>query len=84
MGIDSLNNLGDPRLTTFWSQGWKETNGLGLDNVEVIELERYINMLKISQIRLKDCEDELIWDTTPSGIYTPKLGYLKLNLDLAQ
>ena len=33
---------------------------------------------------LKDCEDELIWDTTPSMIYTPKMGYLKLNSDLFQ
>jgi len=57
---------------------------MGLGDVEAIELERYINILKISQIRLRDCEDELIWDSTPSGIYTPKLGYLKLNSYLAQ
>jgi hypothetical protein len=84
LGIESLNNLVDPRLTTLWSQGWKEANRLGLSDDEVIELERYINLLKISQIRLRDCEDELIWDSTPSGFYTPKLGYLKLNSDLAQ
>jgi hypothetical protein len=83
-GIETLNNLVEPRLTTIWSQGWKEENRLGLDDDEVLELERYINLLKITQIRLRDREDELIWDTTPSGIYTPKLGYLKLNSDLLQ
>jgi hypothetical protein len=29
-----------------------------------------------------DNEDELIWDPSPSGIYSPKLGYLKYNSDL--
>jgi hypothetical protein len=84
LGIVSLNNLADPRLTTLWSQGWKEANRLGLSEDDTIELERYINFLNISQIRLRDCEDELIWDSAPSGTYTPKLGYLKLNSDLGQ
>jgi hypothetical protein len=47
-------------------------------------MERYITSLKRSQIRLRDYEDELIWDLTTSGIYTPKDGYIKLNLDLVQ
>jgi hypothetical protein len=53
MGIVSLNNLADPSLTTLWSQGWKEANRLGLSEDDTIELERYINFLKISQIRLR-------------------------------
>jgi hypothetical protein len=35
----------------------------------------YITELKRSQIRLRDWDDELIWDLAPSGIYTPKEGY---------
>lgn len=84
LGIVSLNNLVDPRLTTLWSQGWKEANKLRLSEDDTIELERYINFLNISQIRLRDCENELIWDSAPSGTYTPKLGYLKLNSDMGQ
>jgi len=83
-GFDTLNKLAEPRLTNLWSQGWKPTISLGLEEEEVIELERYITIFKISQIKLRDSEDELIWDTAPSGIYTPKFGYIKLNLHLYQ
>jgi hypothetical protein len=57
---------------------------LGLEEEDITELDRYITDLKRSQIRLRDCEDELIWDSAPSGIYTPKDGYTRLNLDLFQ
>jgi hypothetical protein len=59
-----------------------DANRLGLSEEEKLELERYIFNLNSSQIRLMDCEDELIWDPAPSGIYSPKLGYLKYNSDL--
>jgi hypothetical protein len=47
-------------------------------------LDRYLTEIKRSQIRLNDREDELIWDSTPSGIYTPKEGYIQLNLEQLQ
>jgi hypothetical protein len=59
-----------------------DVNRLGLGEEETLELERYIFYLNSSQIRLRDCEDELIWDSAPSRIYSPKLGYLKYNSDL--
>jgi hypothetical protein len=47
-------------------------------------MNRYISELKRSQIRLRDQDDELIWDIAPSGIYTPKEGYTHLSIDLHQ
>jgi len=47
-------------------------------------LNRYITDLQQSQIRLMDCEDELIWDSYPLGIYTPNDGYTRLKLELIQ
>jgi hypothetical protein len=82
LGFTHLNNLADHSRSTLWSQGWTDANRLGLNEEEKLELERYIFNLKSSQIRLTDCEDELIWDLAPSGIYSPKLGYLKYNSDL--
>jgi hypothetical protein len=82
LGFTHLNTLADPNRSTLWSQGWTDPNRLGLSEEEKLELESYIYSLKSSQIRLTDNEDELIWDPTPSGIYSPKLGYLKYNSDL--
>jgi hypothetical protein len=83
-GFDTLNKLIEPRLTINWSEGWKSASGLGLEDEEVLALERYLQILKKTQIMLRDCEDELVWYTTPSGIYTPKMGYQKLNSYLFQ
>jgi hypothetical protein len=82
LDIIFLSSLADPNRSTLWSQGWKDPLRLGLSEEEKSELERYIYCLKFSQIRLSDSEDELIWDPAPSGIYSPKLGYLKSNSDL--
>jgi hypothetical protein len=40
--------------------------------------------LQSSHIRITDREDELVWQHAPHGHYTPKLGYIHLNLDLYQ
>jgi hypothetical protein len=38
--------------------------------------------LKLAHIQLKEKEDELVWVVDPYGIYTPKVGYIQLNIDL--
>jgi hypothetical protein len=38
--------------------------------------------LKIGSCQTSGQEDELIWASDPFGIYTPKSGYVQLNLDL--
>jgi hypothetical protein len=83
-GYDTLDKLVDPDQTTIWSQGWKSVVDFGLDDVDATELERYITGLKRTQVRLRDQEDELIWDQTTSGFYTPKDGYTYLIRELVQ
>jgi hypothetical protein len=42
----------------------------------------YTRALKLAHIILVDREDEMVWDFDPFGAYTPKMGYVHLNLDL--
>jgi hypothetical protein len=48
---------------------------LELNEADTIEMESYITVLKTIQVRLRDQEDELVWERIASGIYTPKEGY---------
>jgi hypothetical protein len=83
-GLVSLNSLADQPSTTLWAQGWKSATDLDLNVEESAELKSYLTALKTSQIRLRDQEDELVWDRNDSGIYTPKEGYNHLIQDLVQ
>jgi hypothetical protein len=74
-GFDTLDKLVDLDATTFWTQGWKLATGLELNDVDTIEMERYITVLKETQVILRDQEDELVWDQIALGLYTPKEGY---------
>ena len=42
--------------------------------------EGFIRQLRASNVRLNNREDKLIWDYHPSGCYTPKHGYIQLNV----
>jgi hypothetical protein len=35
----------------------------------------------MSHIHIVDKEDELVWKAASHGIYTPKLGYIQLNIE---
>ena len=41
----------------------------------------YLAILKISNIRLSNMKDELVWNQSKSGKYSPKAGYLQPILD---
>jgi hypothetical protein len=45
-------------------------------------LEQYIFSLQSSHIRITEEEDELVWKKSPLGNYTPKLGYISINIEL--
>jgi hypothetical protein len=61
--------------TTFWQQEWKKAIFLGLDGNEE-QREAYVDRLKVTHVRPKEDEDELVWSKNPSlGFYTPRLGY---------
>jgi len=59
-------------------------NTLGLEEVDSLELSRYISELKRSQIRLRNREYELIWAVDPLGSYSPKAGYVVLSTYILQ
>jgi hypothetical protein len=57
---------------------------LGLNGNNVVLLENYISALRSGHIRLSDMEDELVWKKNHLGSYTPKFGYITLNMELLQ
>ena len=42
----------------------------------------FLGALKSAHICLTDREDELVWVHAPHGLYTPKMSYIQLNIDL--
>jgi hypothetical protein len=57
---------------------------LGLDAQATPFWDNYSRVLQSSHIIITDREDKLVWQHDPHGNYTPKLGYIHLNLDLYQ
>jgi hypothetical protein len=83
-GIFFLSHLVDPHSTNIWNQGWRSVISLGLNGVYADLLRNYILALRRGHIRLTDREDELVWQKDPLGSYTPKSGYIALNIDPIQ
>ena len=81
-GFIHLNQVADPRHTTIWKQAWLPGHVLGLPNQHIPLWEDYIGALSAAHIHLQDRQDELYWVGEPSGIYTPKPGYIKLCTEL--
>jgi hypothetical protein len=77
-GIYHLNQIVDQGHTSIWSQEW--LGPISRLEGENDQWSNYIQALKSSHIRIVDREDELIWKHAPLGIYTPKLGYIQLNI----
>ena len=82
--MNNLNLLADQSSTTLWAQWWKSTTSLELNLEELAELEVYLSTLKFSQIRIREQEDELVWDRNDSCIFTPRKGYLHLIQETSQ
>jgi hypothetical protein len=83
-GIFYLTQVSDPYTTNIWQQGWKNVETLGLHDPLSEPWNIYIFSLQSSHIRITEEEDELVWKKSPLGNYTPKLGYISLNIDLQQ
>jgi len=61
----------------MWQHEWKLAEMLGLFEGEAMEWGIYIVALKVSHVRIKDEEDELLWSKNlVSDIYTPKLAMM--------
>ena len=54
---------------------------LGLNGIYGDLLRIYIVTLRRGHIRLTDREDELVWQKYPIDSYTPKVGYIALNIN---
>jgi hypothetical protein len=74
----------DYQQTSIWSQGWKDAQALNLEEHFTVPWNDYIQALKISHIRINDQEDELLWQLSPFGVYSPKEGYSFLMTILQQ
>jgi len=81
-GISYLADVEDPNTTTLWHQGWISGQFLGLSDEEQVEWGHYLRALRDTFTIFSNWEDELIWDHHPSGRYTPKHGYIQLNLEV--
>lgn len=57
---------------------------MGLEAVEALLWDRYIKALGRENIRLTKRDDEFLWDGDLRGVYTPKVGYVQLNIDPLQ
>jgi hypothetical protein len=83
-GFFHLNQIADEQQTSIWSQGWKDAQALNLEDHFTIPWNDYIWALKISHIRIKYQEDELLWKLSPFRVYSPKDGYSFLMTNLLQ
>jgi len=79
-----LFQVSDLGTTTLWQQGWRSASSLGLNGDLAILRGDYISVLWLGNIRVTDREGEMIWKKAPLGVYTPKLGYISLNINLLQ
>ena len=78
-GFFHLNQVVDPARTTIWSQAWYDANQLDLEGDLVLQWTTYTRALQAKHIHIVDHDDELIWQFSPFGRHSPKLGYIHLN-----
>ena len=75
-----IADIEDQENSTLWHQGWISAQRLEIP-VDLQAVWRgYIRKLWASNVRLTNRDDVLVWDYHPSGIYTPKHGYIQLNV----
>ena len=79
-GCFSLADIEDQENSSLWQQGWISAQRLDIHNDMQTVWEGYLRQLRVSNIRLTNREDQLDWDHHPSGCYTPKYGYIQLNV----
>ena len=80
-GCHFLADVEDPGSSTLWHQGWISAQRLDIPDELQGDWEDFLRILRHSHIRLTNRVDELIWDHHPSGSYSPKHGYIQLNVE---
>jgi hypothetical protein len=77
-----IKQIVDHGRTTIWSQEWKDSMQVGLDEVFSNLWTNYTKAFKLYDIQIMEMDDELVWKHAPHDSYTPILGYIQLNIDI--
>jgi hypothetical protein len=81
----NLGHIANATTTSFWKQGRKSGEMLGMIDVEANQWKVYVEQLKKIHVRIRDEEVALVWATSPSlGQCTPSLGYKAMFVDANQ
>ena len=75
-----IADIEDQENSSLWHQGWISAQNLDIHDDLQAMWEGYIRQLRVSNVRLTNRDDKLVWDYHPSGCYTPKHGYIQLNV----
>jgi hypothetical protein len=62
----------------IWHQHWVTWRQIGLGEEYATTWKRYIDILKDSNVRIREDDDQLVWSLNPIGTYVPKIGYKAL------
>jgi hypothetical protein len=82
--IHFVSQVSNPTSSSLWKQGWLRPKALGLIGNISLAWINYISTLESGHIMIFEREDELVWQKDPHGVYTPKMGYVSLSIDLMQ
>eukprot|EP00253_Pinus_taeda_P003262 PITA_03262 len=77
-GITHMVHIGDRANSTFLHQAWASPRALEIPDQWQQDWRAFINALSQAHIRLSKGPDDIIWAIAPQGIYSPRLGYIKL------
>ena len=77
-----LSQVRDVGRSSIQGQDWKSGLQLGIEGHLCGEWEVYVANLCKAHIRLSEEADSLIWDKSPEGQYTPKMGYSSICVEL--
>eukprot|EP00253_Pinus_taeda_P020420 PITA_20420 len=75
-----FSHIVDQQNTGIFAQACKSACLLGLPPRWHLEWHECISVLSKSHIRIKEGPDELEWCLAENGIYSPKFGYISLNI----
>ena len=82
LGVKTLHHIADSESTNLWHQGWISGKKINLPAEMTMHWDCYIFALLSAHIHIFYHEDETIWDYIQTCIYTPKVGYIQLNLNV--
>ena len=77
-GIQTISQISDSINSSWISQAWKSTQDLDNSEIWHPNWNNYLRALRITNIRITEREDEILWALSSRGRYSPKEGYVSL------